>query len=337
MNQISVKTPMGKMVRPDPGPNSEAPESFVFLLLHGFTLMAFAGAVEVLRLANRVSEKTLYVWNVVTLDGRSATSSAGLSQAADAGLVAISSRDCVVVVGGALDDPWSSTPAKVLSALRRLHVHGQPLIGLCTGSLALAKAGLSRQQECAVHWEYAEAFAEAFPSTAVKSTAFALGPIPTAAGGAASAELFMTLVSQRHGAVLAAKVADAMLLPSVRDAREAQTASHLTRLGVRAPALAKVAAVMEQNLETTMPMSEIASIAGLSVRQVERLFSRYLDTTPVKHYQSLRLERARRLLSVTNMSVTEVAMATGFGSPSHSSKKFRARYGQSAYTHRVLG
>ena len=334
MNQIFVQTPKTNVVHHDAAPQ---PESFAFLLLDGFTLMAFAGAVEVLRLANRVSETALYAWKVVTLDGTPATSSAGLAQPADTALAEVCARDCVVDVGGALDDPKPATPEKVLSALRRCHAHGQPLIGLCTGSFTLAMAGLLRSQDCAVHWEYAEAFAEAFPAVAVLSTAFALGPIPTASGGAASAELFLTLVSRKHGAALAARVADAMLMPTVRDACEAQTASHLTRLGVRAPALAKIAEVMEQNLETTMPMTEIASRAGLSVRQVERLFARYLQTTPVKHYQSLRLERARRLLSVTDMSVTEVAMATGFGSPSHFSKKFRTRYGQSAYTHRVLG
>ena len=72
-----------------------------------------------------------------------------------------------------------------------------------------------------------------------------------------------------------AKTESAMLMPSVREAREAQTASHLTRLGVRAPALAKVASVMEQNLETPLSMTEIGEKVGLSVRQVERLFLRY--------------------------------------------------------------
>jgi transcriptional regulator GlxA family with amidase domain len=84
---------------------------------------------------------------------------------------------------------------------------------------------------------------------------------------------------------------------------------------------------MEENLETPLSAQEIADIAGMSPRQTERLFARYLNSTPMGFYAHLRLERARSLLMQTELSVTEVAVACGYRSLSHFAKVYRATYG----------
>ena len=67
----------------------------------------------------------------------------------------------------------------------------------------------------------------------------------------------------------------------------------------------------------------------MSQRQLERLCKRYLGATPAQYYVRLRLERARRMLRQTDMSVAEVAIACGFVSLSHFAKVYRRHYGLS--------
>ena len=80
---------------------------------------------------------------------------------------------------------------------------------------------------------------------------------------------------------------------------------------------------MEQNLEEPMSRAKLAVSAGLSTRQLERLFRKYLSRSPARYYLELRLNKARLLLLQTNMSVIDVALACGFVSASHFSKCYR--------------
>ena len=84
---------------------------------------------------------------------------------------------------------------------------------------------------------------------------------------------------------------------------------------------------MEDNLEEPLGRSELAKEAGLSTRQLERLFRKYLQRSPARYYLELRLNRARLLLVQTNMSVIDVALACGFVSASHFSKCYRDYFG----------
>ena len=72
----------------------------------------------------------------------------------------------------------------------------------------------------------------------------------------------------------------------------------------------------------------------LFVTSLERLFRRYLDRSPKRYYLEMRLEKARRLLLQTDMSVINVALACGFTSPSHFSKCYRGHYKRTPYRER---
>ncbi len=92
----------------------------------------------------------------------------------------------------------------------------------------------------------------------------------------------------------------------------------------------------KSNLEEPLSPSLLAKQAGLSTRQLERLFRRYLDRSPKRYYLELRLKKARSLLLQTDMSVINVALACGFSSPSHFSKCYRAFYGRTPYRERGI-
>lgn len=84
---------------------------------------------------------------------------------------------------------------------------------------------------------------------------------------------------------------------------------------------------MIANIEEPIPMSKMSQIFGISVRQIERLFSRYLSTSPVKFYTREKLELGMKLIENTNMPIVEIALACGYNTPSTFNKQFKAEFG----------
>ncbi|WP_112874965.1 GlxA family transcriptional regulator [Paracoccus endophyticus] len=317
-------------------PHPARPRRFLFLLLDRFTLISFAAAVEPLRLANRVSGRTLYDWRLVGAGGVDATCSAGARMALDHGLDVAAQPGDVVLVCGGLDVAQAVTPP-VLSWLRRSARQAAAVGGLCTGAWALAQAGLLDGRRATIHWENHDGFAEAFDGVDLYRTVFVDdGSRLTAAGGTSPIDLMLRLIGREHGPDLAALVADQLITTQVRAEDDSQRPSIPSRIGVRHPRLAAVIARIEANLEDPISPAVLARDAGMSMRQLERLFARYLNRTPKRYYMETRLARARNLLAQTDMPVIEVALACGFSSTAHFSKCFRAQYGATPFRARGL-
>lgn len=306
---------------------------FVFLLLPQFSMIAFAAAIEPLRLANRLARRTLYAWRLVSQDGEAAICSNGARVLVDGPLAEVE-RDATVLACGGLDVQRAAT-RPTLTWLRRQARLGARLGALCTGSHLLARAGLLDGRRCTIHWENRPAFVEAFPEVAVTSRVYEIdGDRMTCAGGAAAADMMLETIARDHGAELARQVADQMILSSLRSGAEEQRLSVPSRLGTRHPRLSAIITRMEENLEDPVSPPDLAADAGMSTRQLERLFRRYLGKSPKRYYMALRLQHARGLLLQTDMSVISVALASGFTSPSHFSKCYRAQFGRTPYRER---
>jgi transcriptional regulator GlxA family with amidase domain len=314
-------------------PSDPRPERFVFLLLENFTLIAFAGAIEPLRLANRMAGRTLYEWQVVSATGGPVTASNGVALQADTGLADLG-RDAVILVVGGLKVKQAVTKP-VLTWLRREARRGLPIGALCTGAQVIAEAGLLEGRRCTIHWENRDSFEEDFPDIELTQNIYVIDRDRyTAAGGAASTDLMLKLIARKHGTELANLVADQMIHTQIRSDKDEQRLSIPTRIGVRHPKLATVIHRMEAHIEEPVSPMVLAQDAGMSTRQLERLFRRYLNRSPKRYYMELRLGKARNLLMQTDMSVIEVALACGFASPSHFSKCYRALYKTTPYRER---
>ena len=309
------------------------PRRFVFLLLDRFTLMAFASAIEPLRLANQVSGRPLYAWVLAGESGHEARCSNGTVLRLDIGLTEISRDDSVVVCGGL--DVAEATSRPILNWLRREARRGAAIGGLCTGAWAVAKAGLLEGRRATIHWENQDSFSEDFENVQLMKSVFVMdGNRMTSAGGTASIDLMLKVIAQDHGEELANTVADQLIYNSIRTDQDSQRMSIPTRIGVRHPKLAQVIARMEANLEDPISPARLAEEVGMSTRQLERLFRRYLNRSPKRYNMEIRLQKARNLLMQTEMSVINVALACGFASPSHFSKCYRAQYATTPYRER---
>ncbi|GAB5471497.1 MAG: GlxA family transcriptional regulator [Rhodospirillales bacterium] len=302
------------------------PQRLGFVMVPQVTQIALVGAVEALRLANRASGRALYAWQIMSLDAAPVTASNGMVIAADSGLEEAADLDVIVVCGGA--DPALAADRRLLAWLRTQARRGRDLGSLCTGSLVLAKAGLLDGYRCTIHWENVAGFVEAYPHIDVSTELFEIdrGRF-TCAGGTAVIDLMLNLIGRQHGHELAAKVADQFMHERIRDSHDHQRMSLPARLGVRHPKLLAIIDLMESNLEEPLSRNSLAEHAGLSARQLERLFRKYLNRSPARYYLELRLNRARLLLLQTDMSVIDVALACGFVSASHFSKCYRDSFG----------
>ncbi|HMQ93941.1 MAG TPA: GlxA family transcriptional regulator [Amaricoccus sp.] len=311
----------------------DRPEPFVFLLLENFTLIAFACAIEPLRLANRMAGRMLYEWRIVTADGGPVTASNGVTLQADAPMQDLARDTTIMVVGGQKVKSAVSRP--VLTWLRREARRGLAVGALCNGAQIVAQAGLLDGRRCTIHWENRDGFEEEFPQVDLSQNIFVIDRDRySAAGGTASTDLMLKLIARRHGTDLANLVADQMIHTAIRSDKDEQRLSIPTRIGVRHPRLANVIHAMEDSIEEPISPALLAEDVGMSTRQLERLFRRYLNRSPKRYYMELRLGKARNLLQQTDMSVINVALACGFTSPSHFSKCYRALYKTTPYRER---
>lgn len=310
--------------------------SVVFVLLDSFTLLAFAASIEPLRLANRMSKKRLYDFSVVSESGSPATASCGVSMEVDGALPDCPPGAMVIICGGT--DVSRAVTRPLINWLRREARRGVTLGAVDTGAQALAAAGLLDGRKATIHWENRDGFAEAFDEVELSSRIFVIdGERMTAAGGLASADMMLRVIAAEHGPELGAEVSDQMVYTAPRTDAENQRLSTPARIGVRHPKLSRVIALMHEHIEDPLSAAELAQAVGMSTRQLERLFRRYLDRSPKRYYLELRLEKARRLLLQTDMSVISVALACGFTSPSHFSKCYRSQYGRTPYRERGVG
>lgn len=304
-----------------------ATQSFVFALVDDFTHIAFACAVDPLRIANLISGKPLYRWSYASLDGETAQSSDDTIVHTQHRFDALPDSDRLFVLSGI--GMQSRDHSTLVTALRRTNRHGRAKIGaLCSGAWILAKGGFLNGMAAAIHWEYHDAFMEEFPEVHLVRNVFVADMRHvTASGGTATADLMLHLIAQDHGMDLSVAVADQMVYNAVREATAAQKVSLQSRNGMRNRHMAAALELMKANIDDPIPPSRIARELGISTRQLERLFGKYLNTSPKKYYMEMRLDRARHLLVQTEMSVIDVAAACGFDTPGHFARVYRTAFG----------
>lgn len=309
-----------------------------FLVLPNFTTIGFASAVETLRIANMAAHQILYRTVIIAANHDPVTASNGMRVLPDYAIEDAPDLDILFVVGAnPIVSDHSSRP--LLNWLRKLAHQHIPLGGICTGSHLLARADLLKGYRCTIHWEDIEALKDRFPGIIISNQLFELDRDRyTCSGGVAAMDMILQLVAREpNGTEIAARAAELLLCDRVRGAREQQRVPLRSKLGTSQPKLSQVVAIMEANLEEPVGLDELAALNDVSVRQLERLFNKYLQRTPSQYYLELRLSRARQLLLRSESQVRDIALACGFASPAHFSKCYSRFFGLSPMGERKKG
>lgn len=305
--------------------SDEALETAVLVLNQSNTL-SFAAATDPMRAANRKAGQPLFRWRFVTANGTPAQLTTGLS--VDGPAIATLERcDLLIIVAG-FDLERQST-AQLGASLRRLTQQGSGIIAIDGGPWVLARAGLLKDHRATTHWEDLDAFATEFPEVDVQRDRYCLSPPFGTSGGASPAiDLMLHLIALRWGAPLAREIAAAFIYEPVPEGQW-QSPSALPRDPRRPRVVAQAIDLMAAHLEDPLPIAMLAKRLGQSPRRLQQLFSEHLSETPQARYLALRLSEARRLAQDTNLSVADIAAATGFTSQASFARAFRAAFGLS--------
>lgn len=310
--------------------NAQGPggtERIGFLLLPNFSLLAFSAMLDPLRMANWLSGAPLYEWVLISADGGPVPAANGVEVKVDHSLASAQRLPTLVVVAS-YEHEGLATP-DVMAVLRRWSSFGTVLGALDNGTFVLAAAGLLDGYRATAHWEMLESYIERFPRVAFTQDLFVTDRDRfTAAGGTAGLDLMLSKIRQSHGQSLAGRAADEFVYSRIREPQDAQRQSLRDRLGGVNPRLVRAVEAMEANLEESVPTSVFADAAGVSPRELERQFRKWLKATPGGYYRGLRLDRARQLLRQTDAPVIDIAFRCGFGSAAHFTRSYSARFGQ---------
>ncbi|EAQ47455.1 transcriptional regulator, AraC family protein [Roseobacter sp. MED193] len=295
------------------------------LVLDECNTLSFAAAVDPMRAANRLAGRCVFDWDYVSATEEAPMLTSGLTVP---GFPLARLEDCellIVVAGFQLAQ--QATPS-LLAGLRRIAAKGTTIAGIDGGPWLMGEAGLLKGHPATTHWEDLENFASRFPDVDCRNDRFTVSDQRLTSGGATPAiEMMLHIISCRHGAGFAARVAGLFLYdgPAVPTRPQSRLGGHKHNA-----LTAKANALMEAALDEPLTLTTIADRLGTSPRSLQQQFRLRLGTTPQDHYLHLRLAEARRLVSDTDLSLMEVALATGFTSPSSFARAFRVAHGTSA-------
>jgi transcriptional regulator GlxA family with amidase domain len=289
-----------------------------------FTLNALANFVDVLRLAGDRGDASGAVqckYDLMSATGKPERASCGYPLAPTSRLIEPSNLGYIAIVGGLLYR-GRSLDTRTTAYLKEAAAAGIPLIGICTGTSVLCRLGLMNDRRICVSWFHHHDFVAEFPEmTAVTDMLYIVDRHRiTTAGGVGAALAAAELVQRALGQEVAHKALGIMQIPPNLQPVAHAESKYLSTLVRRA------LLIMEQNLDDTLSIDEIARELDVSRRSLEREFKRYISESPKRRYLNLRLHRARALRD-SGHSLQQIAIETGFSGSSHLCNAYRRRFG----------
>lgn len=308
------------------------------LLLEGFNALAMQAFVDPFRSANYLKNSNLYEWQFLGFQQNSVTASNGLSinNLSD---VTKETPELDLLVINASWGVEQYEKSSLLKWLREASHKGTTLCGLDTGGFVLAYAGLLENKRAAVHYEHIASFRELFPNTIMNEDMFVIdGERLTSCGGLATADLALEIIRLQQGIELANAASRYIFHERLRSGEEGQLPDTREPVGYSAPVkLREAIIIMERNLEQPLAIGAIAKEIALSQRQLDRLFQKHTSSSPVRYYLDVRLDRARGLITQTELPILDVAVACGFTSNAQFSRTYKERFGLPPSRDRIEG
>ena len=317
-------------VQPQTQPQTQGPGREIhaaFLVVPRFNFSTLVTMLETMRIANYLLPRPAFSWEFLSFDGPEVPASNGMVFGDLTEPERVHPADYVFVMGS-----WGTehyvNPA-LTAWLRKRHRRGEQICAVELGCYLVARAGLLDGQRATTHWSWLGGFLESFGDVEVIEQLFTIDDrVMTCAGGLAGVDLMLRLIERTHGAGLSGEIADQMLHHPIRTGPMAQRRTMGQSTDAMVPVVREAMALIERNLEEPLRVPEVARELGVSQRQLERQFKKHVGCTVVQFGLMLRLQSARLLLISTEMSVREIATASGFNTLSHFAHAFRNFFGR---------
>ena len=293
-----------------------------FLLFDQFSNMCLANCLEPMRAVNTLVGQDFYHWRFLSLSGDRVVSSSGLPILPHAALDPCDPCDFLFVV--ASYDFQKHDTADCRRRLRQSAKSCKVMVGLDTGPWLMAAAGLLSGRRATLHWETLDSFSERFLNVdTVRHRVVRDENRITCAGAMSAFDLTRSMIEDHLGSAVALDV-DAMLLRDDSLVRQNRGRSNTTTNPVQ-----KAIAAMHSNIEQPLSLSALSKIAACPQKTLLRRFKAALDATPVQVYQHIRLTNARQLVESSSLSISEIALRSGYESAAALSRAFKIRFGLS--------
>lgn len=299
---------------------SAKPRQIDILLFDQFSNHCLANALEPFRAANTLLGQDAYRWRLYSLDGAPVRSSSDISVMVTAALGPEQRGDMLFVISSYAYQ--SMVTPFVRTALRQAAARAGVCIGLDTGAWLMAEAGLLDGHKATVHWDVLESFSERFLSVEVSPAPHVIdGPMVTCGGAMLAFDLMLEILGDHYGMALKLDVA-AMFQPDPERAR-----AEIPSAVAKSPLVRQALRLMQANLETPLPVPELAHRLGSSQKALERRFLADLGAPPNQVYKHLKLAAVRRLLQATDLQIAEVGLRCGYNNPSAMTRAFVQEFG----------
>lgn len=305
------------------------PTHFAFLLQPEFSLTTLTLATESLRIANQNSDQTLFTWKLISEDGESVRASNGMWSVVNGDLDSATYGDVNLLFEGNL--PTQHLSKKLLGYLRKAARFGMVVGGLDSAAYALAQAGLVGTEaapDVVLHWEAVPSFREWFPDARPQNQIFkTTKTLAQCAGGVATLDMMLDLIARFVGEAMANEVANALI--HTRRESQIKQRDDQTFDGEANSQSAQIVAVMKENLDFPLSLDELSRHLNLPSRTLSRVCNDAFGISPIRLYLRIRLQAARNFLFYEELSIKDVASATGFSHPPTFSRCFFTQFGQS--------
>ncbi|UAK32795.1 DJ-1/PfpI family protein [Nocardia asteroides] len=295
------------------------------LVFDGVKMLDFAGPAEVFVEANQ--SVAGYEVVLVSADGKDAQTSIAARIEVSCAVADAGRFDTVVIPGSELPPGKFVTP-EVLAAARHLACNTRRLASVCSGAFVVADLGLFDGRRATTHWKFAADLARRYSSIEVDPDAIFVrdGNLYSSAGVAAGVDLALALVEEDHGADVARRVAQSLVVYMQRAGGQSQFSASLSGPVPRSPLVRGVVDLICADPAYPHTVQTLAAHARVSVRHLTRLFRAELERSPAEYVSFIRFGMARDMLHA-GYSVTEAAMAAGYGGSEALRRAFVARLG----------
>ncbi len=308
-------------------PNQRGNTHAVFVVVPRFNLTTLITMIETMRIANYLSSSNSFSWEIVSFDGQIIIASNGMKANLTTDADAVGAANLVFVLGSWGTEHYYNR--QLISWLRKRARQGETICSVELGSYIVARAGLLDGKEVTTHWSWINGFQESFDQVSVVEQLFTIdNRILTCAGGMAGIDLMLRLIETSHGSGFSGEIADQMLYNPIRKGSTPQRRTMGRSTETMLPIVRQAMTLVERNIEEPLKVPQIAAALDVSQRQLERQFKKHVGCTLVQFGLLRRLQTARVLLISTELSVREIATASGFNTLSHFSYSFSKFFGR---------
>jgi transcriptional regulator GlxA family with amidase domain len=295
------------------------------VLFEGFQILDAAGPIGAFEIGGWVAGEPYDLRLLAPAAGWVASSS-GAAMAAEA--LAEGPFDTLLVAGGwGVRSPASH--AAIVPWLRREAKSARRIASVCSGAYLLAEAGLLDGRRCTTHWQRSDDFARRYPAARLEPDRIWVrdGPVWSSAGITAGIDLALALIEEDHGAAVARRTAQQLVVHHRRPGGQSQF-SALLELGDAQGRFGPLMDWARGRLAEALPVERLAAQAAMSPRHFARAFAAEVGVTPAKAVERLRLEAARLAVETTREPIDRVAECAGFGDPERMRRAFLRAFGQ---------